>query len=142
MKINGWQRIGIIASVIWVVGAGLYTLRRLSDEDIKTAGFFYRQCASIRDETERAHRDECAKKGEKAFMIDMTRVFNECMVPYDKEFEQLDDKCTKESQDYAIRAIPRERLGAAVVAFGPVPVAWGGAYLALFLFRWVRKEWN
>ena len=89
MKINGWQRIGIIASAVWVVGAGLYSLGRLSDEDIKTAGFFYRQCASIRDETDHAHRVECERQGEKAPMIDMTRVFSECMTPYDQEFKQL-----------------------------------------------------
>lgn len=137
MKINGWQRIGIVASVIWIVGAGLYTLERLSDEDIKTAGFFYGQCASIRDETYHAHSVSCARGGENN--IDE---FNKCMVPYNKELEQLDDKCTKEGQDYVINAVPRERLGAAVIAFGPVPVAWGGAYFALFVFRWVRRGWN
>jgi len=26
MKLNGWKRIGIIASVVWMVGAGPYTL--------------------------------------------------------------------------------------------------------------------
>lgn len=25
MKLNGWKRIGIIASVIWILGAGAYT---------------------------------------------------------------------------------------------------------------------
>jgi hypothetical protein len=25
MKLNGWKRIGIIASVVWILGAGVYT---------------------------------------------------------------------------------------------------------------------
>ena len=139
MKIKGWQRMGIIASVIWILGAGLYTLSRLSDKDIKTAGFFYSQCASTRDESNQVHRLECEKKSERAFAVNMTAVFSKCMAPYDKEFWQTDAKCTKESEDYAVNAIPSERLGAAIVAFGPVPVAWGGAYLVIFLTRWVKR---
>jgi hypothetical protein len=115
------------------------SLAIVSDEDIKTSGVFYSQCAAIRGETDHAHRAECGKKGEKAPMIDSVTVFNDCMVPYDKEREQLDRKCTKESEDYAVGALPRERLEAATVAFVPVPLGWGFTYLVLFLVRWVKR---
>jgi hypothetical protein len=31
MKINGWQRLGIIASAVWILGAGLCTLKAVGD---------------------------------------------------------------------------------------------------------------
>ena len=37
MKINGWQRIGILVSVIWMVGAYFYTMDRVQTDDIQMA---------------------------------------------------------------------------------------------------------
>jgi len=37
MKLDGWKRIGILASVVWIVGAGLYTHGTTEESDIKTA---------------------------------------------------------------------------------------------------------
>jgi hypothetical protein len=31
MRLNGWQRIGIVASVCWVIGGGLWTMGRITD---------------------------------------------------------------------------------------------------------------
>lgn len=37
MRLNGWKRIGIIASVVWILGAGLYTHGALQESDSKAA---------------------------------------------------------------------------------------------------------
>lgn len=142
MKINGWQRIGVVASIIWIIGAGVYTLIWLSDKDAETASFFYRQCISIRDEVSQDHRVECQRKSEQVAMIDMPRVYTECMVPYDKEREQADARCEKQNADYLANTTTGERMAAACAAIIPVPLAWGGVYLALFVFRWVRRGWD
>ncbi len=46
MRLNGWQRIGIVASVIWAIGAPIYKdneAQRAADES------FYRSYDSCRD---------------------------------------------------------------------------------------------
>jgi hypothetical protein len=37
MRIDGWKRIGIIASVAWILGVGLYTFTTTRHSEIKTA---------------------------------------------------------------------------------------------------------
>lgn len=44
MKLNGWKRIGIIASVVWIVGAGYYTVIATSDADAKFASGIRLDC--------------------------------------------------------------------------------------------------
>jgi hypothetical protein len=46
MKLNGWKRIGIIASVVWMLGAGLYTFTATTDSEIKTASELTLSCES------------------------------------------------------------------------------------------------
>ena len=101
MKINGWQRLGIIASVTWALGAYFYT-------------FNHEQQAGI----------------ELSVALD-----SGCREAHPEQGKQCDEKM------YAnvIRNLPAEREDAAIVAFAPIPFAWGFAYLAVFLFRWVRR---
>jgi len=58
-KLNGWKRIGIIASVVWILGAGVYTFKVTNDADIKAASGLTLSC-------EEAHNwrgsDECDKR--------------------------------------------------------------------------------
>jgi formylglycine-generating enzyme required for sulfatase activity/predicted Ser/Thr protein kinase len=42
-----WIRVGIIASVVWVLAAGIYTLKVTSDADVQRAVFIYRVCLDI-----------------------------------------------------------------------------------------------
>ena len=63
MKLSGWKRIGIVASVVWVIGAGIYTFQAASDEDMRVAGEITQVCSD-------SHRvrgvadNECLKRGE------------------------------------------------------------------------------
>jgi hypothetical protein len=49
MKINGWQRLGIIASVFWILGAGIRTFTVVEDDLIQTAIGFTLQCEEAPD---------------------------------------------------------------------------------------------
>jgi hypothetical protein len=136
MKINGWKRIGVIGSCVWMVGAGLHTLKVTSAADLEIAAFIYRQCADIRDRTNQSQREYCGHQGAIAPMIDSSTVFNKCM----EEFEaKHPDTCSARSTDYVVGAWRGEWIEAIVVALVPVPLAWGLVYLIIFLVRWVKR---
>ena len=44
-----WKRIGIVASVVWILGAGIYTLKVTSDQDVRTAVWAERTCLDIQN---------------------------------------------------------------------------------------------
>lgn len=123
VKLTGWKRIGIIASVVWILGAGLYTYVTEMDKLSQFSGFSLNQC----DELVRSDIDRCGKDGQ-----------------IDKQCEELAwkrwRKCNDEALDYIPKvAAPNARLVGAIVAFVPVPLGWGFAYLVLFLVRWVKR---
>lgn len=101
MKLNGWKRIGIVASVAWILGAGAYTLIVVEDADIKAASGLTLSCEEAQN-------------------------------------WRGSPECDKRSTDYLAESSYHERIDAAVVAFVPVPVGWGFAYLILFPVRWVK----
>jgi hypothetical protein len=111
MKLNGWKRIGIIASVVWILGAGAHTY----DSEI------HRASDLIADTHVRCDSNlPSDSKDERA---------------YEAGFE----KCNKEAEDSLALAISNAWFSAALVAFVPVPFGWGFVYLALFLVRWVKR---
>jgi hypothetical protein len=110
MKLSGWKRIGIIVSVVWVVGAGIYTydseINRSSDSIANT----HVRCDSYLAD----YKDEGAR--EAAFQ-----------------------RCNKEADDSLALALTNARLEGALVALVPVPLGWGFTYLVLLLVRWVKR---
>jgi hypothetical protein len=109
MNLNGWKRLGTIASVIWVLDAGAYTYTKELDENSKLIANSHVAC----DE------NLAGKTG--------------------KEWTKGLDACNKEANDSLASLYPGARLDAAIVAFVPVPLFWGFAYLILFLWRWVKR---
>src|SRR5271169_7182927 len=111
IKLSGWKRIGIIASVAWVLGAGVHTydleINRASD---LIADTHVRCDGSLPD-------------------------YRQNEVAYEAAFRQ----CNKEAEDSLALATRDARLSAALVAFIPVPFGWGFVYLVFFLVRWVKR---
>ncbi len=108
MKLNGWQRIGILTSVVWIVGADIHTLTVERDRNNRT--YF--------------------------------SLMDSCIASYRSNSDQhidADDVCTKKWAHFNVSALHEERVEALTVALVPVPIAWGLAYLALFLIRWVKR---
>ena len=107
--LNKSKRIGIILSVIWVLGAGIHTYTSEVATDIQVQGRIVEECINnLADKSGAAWDDG----------------FNRC--------DQEDDKAF--AQD-----LRNARLDAAIVAFGGVPLGWGFIYLILFLIRWVKR---
>jgi len=104
VKLNGWQRSGIIASVIWIVGAGLYTYVSETDGTAQLRWNIYHDC--------------------------MVSAEGGTGTP-DGLPNRLANQCDKKAAD-AISGI-RPRQTAALFAFVPVLLAWSLAYLVLFL---------
>ena len=108
VKLNGWKRIGIIASVVWILGAGLYTYDSQIENDSRSIASTHIECDS----------NLAGKTGD----------------AWEKGF----DECDKRADDSLALTITNARLAAALVALVPVPPGWGFAYLVLFLVRWVK----
>jgi hypothetical protein len=108
-KLNGWKRVGIIASFVWVLGAGVHTYSSDIDEASKFIVSTHIACDR--------------------------NLINVPESDWDKAF----DRCNKDADDSLALAITDARLEAALVAFVPVPLGWAFAYLVLFLARWVKR---
>jgi hypothetical protein len=101
MKLNRWKQIGIVASVVWMLGAGLVTYKVQVNDDTRSAVLWRKECNSIN--------------------TGMPGRANEC---------------DAREQGSLAATLPSAKYVAAAVAFVPVPLGWGFAYLALFVMRW------
>lgn len=111
MKLNGWNRIGVIASVVWILGAGFYTDNSEIDKASHVIADVHVQCDSNLPDYFQAND------------------------AYEAAFRQ----CNKQAEDSLALAESNAWLAAAIVAFVPVPLGWGLTYLAPFLVRWVKR---
>jgi hypothetical protein len=61
-KLNGWQRIGILASIIWIIGAFFHTFDRAEARDIQMAIAIDEACIVARPaEQQKCDDDEHAQ---------------------------------------------------------------------------------
>jgi hypothetical protein len=111
-KLNGWKRIGIVASVVWILGAGHYTLVTVSDADSRFHVGLTLRC-----------EEDCPNGMTDA---EQTKWQERC-----DSFLPTGERPHQELQD--------ERLEAAYVAFIPVPLGWGFVYLILCVVRWIKR---
>jgi hypothetical protein len=107
---NGWKRIGIIVSVVWILGAGIYA----DDSEIDRASRFIASTHVQCDNDLTVYKDLNA--GDAAFQ-----------------------RCNKTADDALALAINNARLDAAFVALVPVILGWPFIYLLLFVVRWVKR---
>lgn len=110
-RLNGWQRIGVIASIVWILAGWLYTYNSEFEKTSKQITTAYLACRELAPD---------AQKGATAH-------------------EDWLSRCWKETDESWASARHYARIDAALVAFVPVPLGWGFAYLALVLVRWVRR---
>jgi hypothetical protein len=109
VKVNGWKRIGVIASVVWILGAGAHTYDSEIDSASKGIASIHVACDS----------NLAGKTGDARDVG-----FNEC---------------NKQASEMLAEANTNAWFSAALIAFVPVPLGWGFTYLVLFLVRWVRR---
>jgi hypothetical protein len=109
LKLNGWEKIGIIASLAWILGAGLHTLH-----------------AQIRDASKTIASDRVACDSDLSGMTDEAK-------------KKASEACNEHAQDALAAATVNARLIAVMVALLPVPVGWGVGYFGPFLAVWARR---
>lgn len=114
MKINGWQRIGIVASLLWALGAGVYE----RNKTLENATNYYLSVTT----------DLCPQIAKDTVAVDETEhaSYLKCLIKTAKEAESM-KALTGES---ILKLLP--------FSFVPVVAGWLLAYLSLMTFRWIR----
>jgi hypothetical protein len=162
MKLNGWKRIGIIASVIWIIGVGAYTYDSEIDQASLPISRTYLSCDSAaKAPTSRDVLDQIAA-GNTGGQPPLPRKAPDSApepgtvsadslpvtpppgytveVPVPPGAVLADSRdCHKQAEDSLTLAVKNARLDASLVALVPVPLGWGITYLILFLVRWVKR---
>jgi hypothetical protein len=57
MKLNGWQRLGIVASVVWMIGGTIWIERNRIDQASATGDFNWNACLNALDHDTAAKAD-------------------------------------------------------------------------------------
>lgn len=107
-KLNGWKRIGIIVSIVWILWCGIETYSSQIDTRSDLIAVIHASCD------------------------------NGLMGKTGDDWKVGFQKCDKEEDDSLALARKNALLMGAIFAFVPVPFGWGFIYLLLFLLRWVK----
>jgi hypothetical protein len=107
IHIRGWHRVGIVASVIWILAAGFY------QRNIDTQGANNVSEASYEFCTD---RQRLLQGRDSAYMADVGR-------------------CTAQAVEDRAAWVDGGWSNLAIVMLSPIPVGWGFAYLAVVVAR-------
>lgn len=105
MKLNGWKRIGIIASVVWAFGAYFHEFNSVYNGTVET----------------------------------YTSISHDCLERANNGGNETGQQCEQDLRQSVDESFRSAREAGIFVALVPIPLVWVGAYLALFLARWIRK---
>jgi hypothetical protein len=113
IKLNGWQRIGVVLSVIWFIGFAAYTAYIWNDEEHK---YWSADQADIFSEA----TNECLRRSEVDYWLDSAK------------WHATYDKCLYEAHARYIAKMFALNFG--VIVFG-----WLAAWLGIVVTRWIRR---
>lgn len=123
MRLNGWQRIGVIASAVWIVGGFLWGNSWYLSAQNAPVVSAYHQCediAELRQSFSMRHPQD---------------------VQETKDARKADDVKCQNEMEYGLAAARAQNgrwIAALLFAIIPPLLAWGLAWLAARLYRWVR----
>jgi len=136
-KLNGWKRIGIVASIVWIVGAGLYTQTLLQNEDMRINEEGDEVCENAALHDNKASREAAVRYADHGFAMKSSsdavnaaiqaeedRMINAADEVYRNDIKACDAQMTARQNADA----PLDHKVAMLVGLVPVPVAWGFAY--------------
>ena len=69
MRLNGWQRIGIVLSILWAVGAAIYQRNADIERAAFSAGLTYKGCTAVLSEKHISDFSQCGLEFDKTFRI-------------------------------------------------------------------------
>jgi hypothetical protein len=117
-RLNGWQRVGVVLSVVWAIGASAYEFVHIGDREQEKINFFlkvfYDQCREAQDLATQAGRPferDCV--GEQ---------YNKHLPSLNKEFYYSES-----------------RWGVATMAFVPIAITWLLAWWVISIVRWIKS---
>lgn len=129
MKLNGWQRIGIAASVVWSLGAGVYTHHVIKAHEQAYAWSRYKACEMDEDAAATQWREHCRAL---PHVGDWRMAYVKCMTSLDPV--KSSNACI--TKGFTDAHFIYRNLWMKVFAVAIVP--WG-IYLILFVVRWVTR---
>lgn len=142
-RLSGWKRIGIIASVVWILGGGIYSYKAVQNYEWKQ---YSAQYDLLWDYAWHEARDKSVldtsgprfPAPSEELLHDVAEA-EEYLRRAAPEPPVVCDACKLLKQQYYANHTRIALKRSAPVAFIPVPVGWGLAYLILFLVNWVKR---
>jgi hypothetical protein len=119
-RLNGWQRIGVLASIAWFIGMWAHVSNVQRETYVKEFRFSYGAC---RDALHDLIRNECGARAAE---------YAEEMCCYGSRMRD------PSRQSWASWFMERNQSQIAAAA-GLIPVWWLLAYIGVWLTRWVRR---
>lgn len=65
-KLNGWLRIGIVLSVLWITASGIYVNRLVTEDGMKSMKMIYSLCINS-GQLDDSQAKSCSQKAEEVF---------------------------------------------------------------------------
>jgi hypothetical protein len=112
-RLNGWQRIGIVLSILWALGAGLYTYKAHEARADKMSGRDYDACINAKETLSK--------------------------LPETKGINFVGDCVAEAAQSYQFWS-QWKWSGTAIVALIPIPIIWLLVYIVVWATRWRRTN--
>jgi hypothetical protein len=113
-RLNGWQRVGIVLSVVWVIGAAIH------------------------------EKDELNRQYEAAYDAAWRPVYDQCSEAQKRDPQTARGMdCLREAQRIAWATTPKvSGWSMALAALVPIPIAWLLVYALIALVRWIRRGFS
>ncbi len=117
MRLNGWQRIGVVASVLWAIGGGFWGYH-----------IGYHEGGDVQRDFE-----QCRAAAQSRYQYQATpRYSTDDLI---KDWE----KCRSEYVKANKEATSTGSLYAVLLAFLPIPFGWLAVSKSVALLRWIRE---
>ena len=132
MKISGWNRIGIVASVLWILAAGIYTFNAERNAELTLA-------ANAADYAAAKVQQFPLPPG--ATAVDPYAEFGghaDTIPPPPAGYTVVPSGALFAAETSPI-SHSDARITAALVAFVPVMLSWAFCYLIVFLTGWIKR---
>jgi hypothetical protein len=66
-KLNGWIRICVVLTVLWILGAGAYTNKMVGDQGMNTGSVIYSLCLNENAQTKDFDYKTCSKRADEFY---------------------------------------------------------------------------
>jgi WD40 repeat protein len=126
-----WKKLGIVASVVWILSMGVHSYNVTSDENSELAAGLKQDCVK---EKEQFDYSKCLREADDLSSDYQRAATLKCGDTKDT-FEDNYHECLEHADVVVAKELPGDLESAGAFAFVPLLLAWGFAYLLRFLVR-------